>query len=385
MVLSLVVVTRTAMAFQFQSAAAVGPLLVADLGLSYAQLGTLIGLYLLPGAFLAMPGGLLGARFGDRAVVLSALGLMTLGGVALAEGASWPAVAAGRLVSGAGGVLLNMQLAKMVTDWFAGRELATALGFMLAPWPVGIALSLVVLGTLGVATTWRTAMVVPPLFAALGFLLMLFLYREPVRETRDGGRAGRRWWTITGREIVLVVVATIAWVVLNAGLILMLSFGPKLLVERGFDPARANLVVSWASFLSVTTVLGGALLDRVPWRDAVITTGLVGAAAATGAFTLGGPVALWSALVGIFVAPAPGVVAMPGEVLAPASRSTGFGLFYALFYAGMAVAPVAAGYLVDRGGGAAALWLAAILWLLTLPALWLFRLLQRRWTVTSPR
>ena len=73
-VLGFVVVARTAMAFQFRSATAVGPLLVADLGLSYAQLGTLIGFYLLPGAILAMPGGFLGARFGDRAVVLSALG-----------------------------------------------------------------------------------------------------------------------------------------------------------------------------------------------------------------------------------------------------------------------------------------------------------------------
>jgi predicted MFS family arabinose efflux permease len=379
-VLALVVVARTAMAFQFQSTAAVGPILVADLGLSYAQLGTLIGLYLLPGAVLAMPGGLLGARFGDRAVVLSALGLMTLGGVALAAGPSWPAVAGGRLVSGAGGVLLNMQLAKIVTDWFAGRELATALGFMLAPWPVGIALSLVILGALGAATTWRTAMVAPALLAALAFALMLFLYREPASERLARNPAGRRWWTISRHEIALVVVGDVAWVTLNAGLILMLSFGPKLLVERGFDPARANLVVSWASFLSVTTVLGGVLLDRVRWRNTVIAIGIVGAAAATGAFALGGPVALWSALVGIFVAPAPGVVALPGEVLSPTSRNTGFGLFYAFFYAGMAVAPVAAGYLVDRGGGVAALWLAVILWLAALPALGLFRVLQRRWT-----
>ena len=151
-------------------------------------------------------------------------------------------------------------------------------------------------------------------------------------------------------------------------------------MERGLDSARANLVVSWASFLSVTTVLGGMLLDRVRRRNTEIALGLAGAAAATGAFALGGPAGLWSALVGISVAPAPGVVALPGEVLSPASRSTGFGLFYALFYAGMAVAPVAAGYLVDRGGGVAALWLAATLWLATLPALGLFRLVQRRWT-----
>ena len=88
-VLALVVVARTAMGFQFQSVAAVGPFLVADLGLSYAELGTLIGLYLLPGVVLALPGGLLGARFGDRAVVLAALGLMTLGGAGLAAAGSW--------------------------------------------------------------------------------------------------------------------------------------------------------------------------------------------------------------------------------------------------------------------------------------------------------
>ena len=45
----------------------------------------------------------------------------------------------------------------------------------------------------------------------------------------------------------------------------------------------------------------------------------------------------------------------------------------------MSLAPVAAGYLVDQRGGAAALWLAAILWLAALPALGLFRVLQRPW------
>jgi predicted MFS family arabinose efflux permease len=383
-VLALVVVARTGMGFQFQSVAAVGPFLVADLGLSYAQLGTLIGLYLLPGAVLAMPGGLLGARFGDRAVVLSALGLMTLGGVGLAVGASWPVVAGGRLMSGAGGVLLNMQLAKIVTDWFAGRELATALGVMLAPWPLGIALALATLGALAAATTWQAAMVVTSLYAALAFGLMLLFYPEPSAVAPDGARPERRWWRITGRETALTGVAGLAWATLNAGFILVLSFGPKLLVERGAAPTSANLVVSWASFLSIATVpLGGVLLDRIRRGDAVIALGLIGSAAACAGFILGGPSILWSTLVGLLVAPAAGVVALPGQVLSPQSRSTGFGLFYTLFYVGMAIVPVVAGYLVDRGGGVAALWLAVLLWLLALPALWGFRALQRWWVVAG--
>jgi hypothetical protein len=46
---------RTTVGFQFQSVGAVGPFLVTDLGLSYAELGSLMGLYLLPGVVLALP------------------------------------------------------------------------------------------------------------------------------------------------------------------------------------------------------------------------------------------------------------------------------------------------------------------------------------------
>jgi hypothetical protein len=53
--LALVFVTRTSMGVQFQSIAAVAPLMRAELALSYAQVGTLIGIYMLPGAFLRCP------------------------------------------------------------------------------------------------------------------------------------------------------------------------------------------------------------------------------------------------------------------------------------------------------------------------------------------
>src|SRR2546430_16865294 len=55
------------MGYQFQSVASVGPLLVPELGLAWAQLGTLIGVYMLPGASFALPGGMLGqGRAGPR-------------------------------------------------------------------------------------------------------------------------------------------------------------------------------------------------------------------------------------------------------------------------------------------------------------------------------
>jgi hypothetical protein len=66
----------------------------------------------------------IGQRFGDKTTVLGALMLMLIGGLVMAFSDSWTGQFAGRLVAGAGGVLINVQMTKMVTDWFAGREIA---------------------------------------------------------------------------------------------------------------------------------------------------------------------------------------------------------------------------------------------------------------------
>ena len=60
--LTVLTVARTSMGFQFQPVASVSPDLVMQLGLTYADLGTLIGLYFLPGVVLALPGAALGRR-----------------------------------------------------------------------------------------------------------------------------------------------------------------------------------------------------------------------------------------------------------------------------------------------------------------------------------
>src|ERR1700730_2766579 len=115
------------MAFQFQSVAAVAPLLGSRFGVSLADIGILIGLYFTPGIALAFPGGAIGKRFGDKPTVLTALALMLAGSLAMALSDSWSMQIAGRLVGGAGGVLLNVQMTKMVADWFAGKAIATAM------------------------------------------------------------------------------------------------------------------------------------------------------------------------------------------------------------------------------------------------------------------
>jgi MFS family permease len=70
-----------------------------------ADIAILIGLYFAPGVALALPGGAIGQRFGDKRTVLGALLLMLTGGLATAWSNSRTVQIAGRLVAGAGGVI----------------------------------------------------------------------------------------------------------------------------------------------------------------------------------------------------------------------------------------------------------------------------------------
>jgi predicted MFS family arabinose efflux permease len=96
-VLAVLFAVRATMAFQFQSVAAVAPLLTGEFGVSIADIGVLIGLYFAPGIALALPGGAIGQKFGDKNTVLGALLLMLAGSVMMAMATSWNIQIAGRL------------------------------------------------------------------------------------------------------------------------------------------------------------------------------------------------------------------------------------------------------------------------------------------------
>src|SRR4051812_741398 len=95
-------IARTALGFQFQTIASAAPFLSDQFGVGFTEIGTLIGLYMLPGIILALPGGFLVRRFGDRTLCCAGLGLMALGGGLIGLSETFGLVVAGRVISGTG-------------------------------------------------------------------------------------------------------------------------------------------------------------------------------------------------------------------------------------------------------------------------------------------
>jgi MFS family permease len=341
---------RLTIAFQFQSVAAVAPLLGHDFGVGLAEIGLLIGLYFTPGVALSLPGGAIGQRFGDKRTVLGALALMLAGSLAmaltdLALTNSWGWQIAGRLIAGAGAVLLNVQLTKMVTDWFAGKEIATAMAIFISSWPVGLGLSLLTLPVIGTAHGMRAVDLSVAALVALGIVLAA-TYRPPsTAATAAPSRARLDFHTA-----MAVTVAGLIWGLFNVGFATIFSFGPTMLAERGWSIAAAGSVLSillWISVLSIP--FGGFVADRLKRPQSVLVAGC---------FIFGGLMLVLSqsgAVISPMIAiglisglPAGPMMSLPARVLQPATRAIGMGLFYTLYYAAMMLGPAV--------GGACAKW-----------------------------
>jgi predicted MFS family arabinose efflux permease len=367
-VLAALVIARTAIAFQFQSVAAVSPFLMSDLGLDYGKLGLMVGIYMLPGAVIALPGGLLGSRFGDKTVALCGLALMVAGGVMTGLTADYAVVLTGRLISGIGAVLLNVLLTKMASDWFAGHEMITAMAILVASFPLGIGLALALDPLLASALSWQAAFQAAAAFALVGLILVALVYRRAAGSPPPG-KAGLWGAGFTRRELILVSLAGMVWSLYNVSYILLVSFAPPLLVARGLSAEDAGLATSLAGWtLIVSLPLGGVLIERSGRPIAAI----VGCVVAMGlAIALVGTAGTsgWIIAATGFIAGLSGgaIMALPAQVLRPANRGTGMGIYFTWYYVGMALLPALAGLLRDQLGDARApLLFAAALCVLTI-------------------
>lgn len=372
-ILAALFAARAAMAFQFQSVAAIAPQLSQGLGASLADIGILIGLYFAPGTVLALPGGAIGRRLGDKTAVLAGLALMLAGQWLMTASTGWNAQIAGRLMAGAGGIVLNVVMTKMVADWFSGREMATAMAIFVNSWPVGIAAALMALpaiaATFGLgAANWA---VTAPI--AMGMILVAWLYRAPDRPAAGPGGGRLPPGAASG-----VIAAGVIWSLYNLGLAMVFSFGPSMLAARGWSASTAGSTISivlWLATLSVP--LGGVLADRSKRGDVVLVAGCIAFAALLLLLSRSGavlPVVLvLGAVCGL---PAGAIMSLPQRVLGPDNRAIGMGLFYTVFYAGMLLGPMAGGTIaVWAGNAGAALDFGAAALLACPIALWLFRLM----------
>ncbi len=371
LILLAIVLARIGFGYQFQTVASLGPQLMRLFRLHYATLGSLIGAYMLAGVFVALPLGLLGRRFGDRAVFGGGLALMAVGGVVSAYGPDVGGIAFGRVIAGIGAVAVTVLQSKVVADWFPERHFMLAISTSVAAYPVGIGLSQIIAPLLADRFGWPA----PFLAGGVGIAATAALFVASYRASPSAARVPKTLSLPSWPECKLLAVAGLIWTAYTAGYAGFLSYVPSLLAVRGEGLALISLVMAFASWGNVPgTLIGGGLAERFgAWPVFLVgtlcmTVGVV----AMGA--LGWPV-LWGFVVGVLGSIQPGVIIAVGTLSArPENRAAGMGIFYTVYYLGGTIAPALCGWAADLAGRpAGAMYAAAAISVIAVPMFTLHR------------
>jgi predicted MFS family arabinose efflux permease len=349
-----VTLARIAFGYQVQTVASVAPDLIAQFSIAFAAVGTLMGLYLMPGIAAAIPLGFLGRRFGEFWVLAGGLALMVIGNLAAADASDPFGIGSGRVVAGTGAVALTVMQAKVTADRFDGNRFVLAMGLLVGAFPVGIGLAQVTQSRLSHAFGWQAAFVAGAVVAFAALLVFVTTWREADRQRVRSLRWPSR------HECVLVVLSGLIWTAYNAGYFNFLGYMPSYLARHGHQAWEADVVIGIATWGNLPAILlGGALVSRVGPNLVFLFGTVLSTVSILGMYVADWPL-VWGALFGTLASVHAGVIVARGTLSArPENRAVGMALFYSTYYLGGFFIPPLCGRVADLVGDPSGAFLCA--------------------------
>jgi MFS family permease len=306
-------------------------------------------------ALVQFPSGVLGDRFGERRVVLLALGLLGLGSLLLALAPSFVLFAVFAVFLGAGAGLFYPVAASLLTRLFEGA--GQSLGFLTAGGSLSGLVAPVAAVWVADRAGWRAALAIGAALALPTLVLFAWQVRDteperPDQRLRDRVDSGELVELLSRPPVAFTTaIAVCTFFFFQA----LASFFPTFLIEyRGLSAARAGTAFG-AVFLLSSALLPavGELSDRLD-RDAVLAGDLLLAVAGLAVLLLGGSgLAVTVAgvgLLGLGLSWAGVLQARFMDAFSAGERAGGFGLVRMVYMLLGASGSVVTGVLADTTG-----------------------------------
>lgn len=331
--------------------------ILKDLGMSYGQMGLVLGSWQLTYLISAVLAGIMIDKWGVRQTLF--LGCIVIGlsaGLRYVAGGFWsllPVVA----LFGVGGPLISIGCPKAIAQWFEGKERGLAVGtFMTGPWIGGIlvlsATNRIIMPLTGYS--WRLTFLLYGLFATASAGLWWVLAREAPAD-RAGDSAG-----IIGVFFNLARVRRVRIVLLSGLLSFAVLHGytnwlPKILETRGMSPSTAGFNASLPLLAGIPSVFALPLL--IPSRVRAKSIGVLALIAALAILVLLKASGV-SLVIGLTIFGAVSSALVPLLILElmetpeVGAKYMGYagGIFYCISDFGGFLGPLAVGTLVDLTG-----------------------------------
>jgi cyanate permease len=264
-------------------------LIEADLGLSHAAMGSIMGAWQLVFIFSSIPCGILLDRLGPRWA-------LTLGGLLMAASTllrgtadSYAELLLAVMLFGVGGPIISAGAPKVVTTLFTGSSRGLAMGIYMTGPAIGGVVSLTMTHSLLLPQLdgqWRNVMVLWAGFAALITFVWLLVAAHPCLNQQSPSTVNASKvpqsqtqiirFLLGSPAVILVLLMSVGVFLFNHGLN---NWLPELLRHNGMSVVAADY---WAAIPTVIGIIGSLLIPRLatPSRRIPILIGLSLCAAA---------------------------------------------------------------------------------------------------------
>jgi predicted MFS family arabinose efflux permease len=263
--------------------AVIAPDLVAELGLSAANLGFLTAAYFLAFALFQLPLGVLLDRFGARRVQAAMVAIAALGELVFAFGHDLLTLSCGRGLIGLGFAGGLMSAYKQIADWFAKDRLPLINGLFLGVGSLGAVVATVPAQAAVDLLGWRGMMVSGAAATVAAALLLLLAVPERPRAAAPPQTLRQQvdalLWVVYRDRLFWRLAPMTMLGFASGSAIQTLWAGPWLRDVAGFDrPAVAGQLFVMALALSLGSMFGGIVAEMVR-RRGIGVLAVAGAAA----------------------------------------------------------------------------------------------------------
>ncbi len=335
------------------------PLVAPDLGVSFLQLGTLMGVLFVTSALLQTPAGFLVDRIGGRPVLFGGLFLLSAAVTGYAFAPNFETLIVLSVIAGIGNSvfhpadysLLNAHVSKgWIGRAYSVHAVGGYIGFALAPVSVTL-----LAGPLG----WRNSVAAVGI-AGIVIGILLFLWRaESESDSESPEQTEAPATPDSGISVLLqpqIILAFLFFLVLAMGLIGIQSFATTALVEGwSLSLEAAGAVLSVFVFTApIGTMLGGYAADRMPTHHTTAAIAFIGAGLCIAAIPLLGLEGLTISAAFLLAGLLFGFALPSRDMFIRSMTPKGasgrvFGFVYGGLDTGAAITPILFGLFMDQG------------------------------------
>ncbi len=353
LVLTSAVVSFFTVAVTFFAVPPLAPELTSRFGFSNSLIGLLVGSIAVPAIFLSIPLGSGVDRWPPRAAGNAGLVIMLLGAVLFAAAPNYAFLLTGRLIFGIGGLIINLLLARVLSEVFEGKELALAMGIFMAVYPAGMIVIFSSHSFLVSTFGWRGELVILAGLAALALPLHNLAVPRRLRSDDTERSPSRVHGLRVGRPLLLLALS---WMLFFAAFASVPTFAPQW-IGGGQRALTTVTLIMWGSM--ILSPVFGALIDRtdrpIVWIGGGFVLMTVTLTLMAGNIVRGATAMI---LVGISAASVPtAVYALPARIVPAARVGFAFGFITAFSNLGTVWGPTVAGAVLDATGDWRMMWM----------------------------